>query len=185
MFRTLWHWILRLFGFDKTVTSDRQQETNAGYTRGYEDIENINFTAIISNNLATLTVSESNIDVTGDNQRARLLDDVSKRLWRKMKKITSRTFGTGGCIVIPYVTDGRIYFDIISQDRLNVNAKRRQRNVLPLGNLQAGGLLLYHRKPCHQHKRLGCVYRAVGRYKRYGDNRYRQTSVCLFQIPRG
>ncbi len=123
MFRSLWHWILRLFGHEKTITSDKQQERNAGYTREYEDIEHINFNAIISNKLATLAVSESSVDISEDNRRAQLLDDVSKRLWSKAKKIVARTLGTGGCIAIPYVTEGHIYFDIVSQDRLNINAK--------------------------------------------------------------
>ena len=58
-----------------------------------------------------------------DNKRALLLNGVSSRLWKRLKKVISRALGTGGCLVIPYVTNGAIHYDIVSQDRLNINSK--------------------------------------------------------------
>ena len=42
-------------------------------------------------------------------------------MWKKSKKIIARGLGTGGVVVIPFVNRNKIYFDIITQDRLSIN----------------------------------------------------------------
>lgn len=124
MLKDFWLWILKLFGIEKTITTDEQCSKNNDYTADYEDIENINFTAIFANKLSTLAVSESTLDIVGTNKRAELLKSVSDELWGKAKKIAARTLGTGGCVIVPYVDGGRLSFNIVSQNRLCINSKR-------------------------------------------------------------
>ena len=42
-------------------------------------------------------------------------------MWKKSKKIIARSLGTGGVVVVPFVSRKKIYFDIITQDRLSIN----------------------------------------------------------------
>ncbi len=122
MIKTMWNKILALFG--KTQTSnDKQAEENERFVYNYEDIKDINFTAIFANKLANYVISDSNIDVKGDNKRSEILQKTIKRLKKKLKKIVSRELGTGGVLVIPYVTNNKLCFNIISQNRLIINKK--------------------------------------------------------------
>lgn len=118
----MWDKILSLFNKPQT-NNDKRLEENERYTYDYEDIKDINFTAIFANKLANYTVSDSNIDIIGDNQRSKLMKDVLKRLKKKLKKLISRELGTGGVLVIPYVARNKIYFNIIAQNRLVINKK--------------------------------------------------------------
>lgn len=122
MIRTMWNKILVLFG-KKQIIDDKNLEENEKFVRDYEDIKDINFTAIFSNKLANYVVSDSNIDITGDNKRSIILQDVLKRLKKKLKKIISKKLGTGGILVIPYVARCKIYFNVITQNRLIINKK--------------------------------------------------------------
>lgn len=122
MIKTMWNKILALFG--KTQTSnDKQVEENERFVYNYEDIKDINFTAIFANKLANYVISDSNIDIKGDNKRSEILQKTIKRLKKKLKKIVSRELGTGGVLVIPYVTNNKLCFNIISQNRLIINKK--------------------------------------------------------------
>lgn len=118
----MWDKILSLFNKPQT-NNDKRLEENERYTYDYEDIKDINFTAIFANKLANYTVSDSNIDIIGDNKRSKLMKDVLKRLKKKLKKLISRELGTGGVLVIPYVARNKIYFNIIAQNRLVINKK--------------------------------------------------------------
>lgn len=120
MFMKFWNRILALFG-KKQLPDDMIMQTNDRFTYEYENDEDINFTAIFSNKLASITVSDSNIDVVGDSKRAELLQNVLKRLKKKLKKIIARDLGTGGVLVVPYVNRNKIYFNIITQNRLSIN----------------------------------------------------------------
>lgn len=126
--KEIWKQILKMFGLT-TITSETQRTKNVVYTKKYEDIDNINFTAIFSNKLATLAVSESTVDIVGKNKRVELLDAISSSLWLKIKKIVSRVLGTGGSIIIPYVVDKNIYFNVVSQDRFCINKKQGEKIV--------------------------------------------------------
>ena len=120
MIRTMWDKILALFG-KKQVSDDNRLHDNEVYTNEYEDITDINFTAIFANKLANYVMNDSNIDATGNDKRAVLHQDVIKRLKKKLKKIIARDLGTGGVLVVPYVTRSKIYFNIVSQNRLVIN----------------------------------------------------------------
>lgn len=120
MFMKFWNKILALFG-KKQLPDDMLMEANDKFTYDYENINDINFTAIFANKLANITISDSNIDVVGDNKRAELLQETLKRLKKKLKKIVARDLGTGGVLVIPYVNRNKIYFNIITQNRFSIN----------------------------------------------------------------
>lgn len=123
MIRTLWDKILALFNKKKNV-ADEDLEDNERYVIDYEDNTNINFTAIFANKLANYTMSDSNIDIVGDSSRAKLFKKVVKKLKRKMKKkVIARMLGTGGVLVVPRVANRKLYFDVISQNRLSINKK--------------------------------------------------------------
>ena len=120
MFMKFWNRILALFG-KKQLPDDMIMQTNDRFTYEYENDKDINFTAIFSNKLASITVSDSNIDVVGDSKRAELLQNTLKRLKKKLKKIIARDLGTGGVLVVPYVNRNKMYFNIITQNRLSIN----------------------------------------------------------------
>lgn len=107
--------------------SDTDTRANNSYAKAYEDISDINFNAIFSNKLAGFVTTESNIDVVNadDNpektKRVGLLDQLVEEMWGQSRKITSRMLGTGGVVLIPYVVDGCIYTDIVSQNRFFIN----------------------------------------------------------------
>ena len=121
MFEQFKAWIKNLFGNKKTITSDRQQAENQIYADEYMDISKINFNAIFSNKLATKATSDSSCKIAADNKRAELLDNVLKEVWSKIKKITAAVLGVGGCILVPYVSNGKILYNIIKQNRLLIN----------------------------------------------------------------
>lgn len=116
----LWNKILALFG-KKQIENDLITQENEQFVAKYEFDKDINFTAIFANKLANYTISDSNIDVNGDNKRAELLKGVIKKLNKKLKKTISRCLGSGGVLAIPYVNNGKLYFNIISQSRLSIN----------------------------------------------------------------
>ena len=116
----LWNKILALFG-KKQIENDLITQENEQFVAKYEFDKDINFTAIFANKLANYTISDSNIDVNGNNKRAELLKGVIKKLNKKLKKTISRCLGSGGVLAIPYVNNGKLYFNIISQSRLSIN----------------------------------------------------------------
>ncbi len=120
MFMKFWNKVLALFG-KKQLSDDLLIQANDKFTYDYENINDINFTVIFANKLANITISDSNIDVVGDNKRAELLQETLKRLKKKLKKIVARDLGTGGVLVVPYVNRNKIYFNVITQNRFLIN----------------------------------------------------------------
>jgi len=123
MFKQFWNYILTLFKTKKTITSTKQQEDNQSYSDEYLDISNINFTAIFANKLATLTTADSTIQIATDNKRAELLSKCANDVWNRIKKIVASSLAVGGCLVVPYVKDGKILYNIIKQNRLIINSR--------------------------------------------------------------
>lgn len=124
MLKTLWHLILRFFGLEKTMPEDTQIAENSNYTKQYEDIEEINFTAIFAEKLTTLSVTESDVEAIGENMRAEFIGGCASEIWDKIGHISSGMLGTGGILAVPYVQGGKLYFDLISQDRMVISEKK-------------------------------------------------------------
>ena len=121
MLKNVFLWILQNIFKINTQTTQKEMEDNERYAIEYEKINNINFNAIFSNKLANYVINDSNINVEGENARVDLLDKVTQSLWKKAKKITSMGFGYGGVLIVPYVKGGKIYYNLISQNRLTID----------------------------------------------------------------
>ncbi len=123
MFKEFLEYIKRLFNIKRTVTSDKQQTDNQTYDDEYLNIADINFTAIFANKLATMSLADSTCEIQADNKRAELLNEALSAVWNKIKKIVSSALAVGGCIIVPYVKDGKILFNTLKQNRLIINSR--------------------------------------------------------------
>ena len=121
MFKNLIMWILNNVFHIQTQTTQKEVEDNTKYALDYENIDDINFNAIFSNKLANYTIGDSELDIIGENERAKILSKVSKSMWKKMSKIVSMAFGYGGVLLIPYVQGAKLHYNIVSQNRLTID----------------------------------------------------------------
>ena len=121
MLKNLWMWILANVFKVQTQTTQKEIDENSKYAVIYENIDNINFTNIFANKLANYTISDSNINIEGENKRVDLLNMTGQSMWKKAKKWTSMAFGYGGVILVPYVKGGKIYYNLVPQDRLTID----------------------------------------------------------------
>lgn len=121
MFKSVIQYILNNVFKIKTQTKAKEIDDNQKYASDYEKIDDINFNAIFSNKLANYVVSDSNINITGENARVDLLSKMGKSMWRKAKKMTSMGFGYGGVIIVPYVKGGKIYYNLVPQNRVTID----------------------------------------------------------------
>lgn len=138
MFKNIIKYILNNIFKIKTETTDKEINDNSKYARLYESIDNINFDAIFSNKLANYTVSDSTLDISGDNARVELLNKTGQSMWKKAKKITSMALGYGGVIIVPYVKGGKIFYNLVPQSRLTIDEME--------GELITGATVLAERK---------------------------------------
>ena len=121
MFKSIIQYILNNIFKINTQTTSKEIDDNSKYAKLYESIDDINFNAIFSNKLANYTISDSTMDIEGENKRVDLLNMVGQSMWKKAKKITSMAFGYGGVIIVPYVKGGKIYYNLVPQDRLTID----------------------------------------------------------------
>lgn len=138
MFKQIIQYVLNNIFKIKTQTTEKEINDNDKYAKEYRDTTNINFNAIFSNKLANYTISDSNLNIDGENKRVDLLNMVGQSMWKKAKKITSMAFGYGGVVIVPYVKGGKIYYNLVSQDRLTIDEIQ--------GDLITGATLLAERK---------------------------------------
>lgn len=138
MFKSIIKYILNNIFKIKTETTEKEINDNSKYAVIYENIDNINFNAIFSNKLANYTVSDSNINIEGENKRAELLDMTGQSMWKKSKKIVSMAFGYGGLIAVPYVKGGKIFYNLVPQSRLTIDEM--------IGDTITGATVLAERK---------------------------------------
>lgn len=122
MFRSIWIWILEKIFHIQTETQPKEVEENQKYAVDYERIDEINFNAIFSNKLANYTISDSNINIIGENDRVKLLDKIAQSMWKKAKKITSMSFGYGGLFLVPYVKKGKLHYSMVPQSRVTIDS---------------------------------------------------------------
>ena len=122
MFKSIIQYILNNIFKVSTQTTSKEIEENSKYANAYEQIDNINCDAIFSNKLANYTISDSTMNIDGDNKRVDLLNMTGQSMWKKIKKITSMAFVYGGVALIPYVKGGKIFYDIVPQSRITIDA---------------------------------------------------------------
>ena len=121
MFKSVIQYILNNVFKIKTQTKAREIDDNQKYASEYERIDDINYNAIFSNKLANYVINDSTMDVTGDNGRVDLLNKMGQSMWKKTKKMTSMGFGYGGVIIVPYVRGGKIYYNLVPQNRVTID----------------------------------------------------------------
>lgn len=121
MFKSIIQYVLSFLFKTNTQTTKKEIDENSKYAQLYESIDDINFGAIFSNKLANYTISDSNMNIDGDNARVELLNKIGQSMWKKAKKITSMAFGYGGLIIVPYVKGGKIYYNLVPQSRLTID----------------------------------------------------------------
>lgn len=121
MLKNIFLWILQNVFKVKTETTGKELQDNDIYAVEYEIIRDINFNSIFSNKLANYVVNDSNINIEGQNKRAEALNKVLQSMWKKGKKIVSMAFGYGGVIIVPYVKGGKIYYNLVPQNRLTID----------------------------------------------------------------
>lgn len=121
MFKSIIQYILNNIFKINTQTTKKEIDNNSKYAQLYESIDDINFGAIFSNKLANYTISDSTMSIEGDNARTELLDKTGQSMWKKAKKIVSMAFGYGGVIIVPYVKGGKIYYNLVPQNRLTID----------------------------------------------------------------
>lgn len=138
MFKNIIKYILNNVFKISTQTTNKEIDDNSKYARAYADIDDINFNAIFSNKLANYTISDSNMNIEGENARVDLLEKTGQSMWKKAKKITSMAFGYGGVIIVPYVKGGKIYYNLVPQSRLTIDEMD--------GELITGATVLAERK---------------------------------------
>ena len=138
MFKSIIKYILNNIFKINTQTTDKEINDNSKYAAIYENIDDFNFNAIFSNKLANYTISDSVMNIEGENARVDLLDKTGQSMWKKAKKITAMAFGYGGVILVPYVKGGKIYYNIVPQSRLTIDETD--------GELITGATVLAERK---------------------------------------
>ena len=138
MIKSVWIWILTNVFKVKTETKPTEIEENQKYANEYERIDEINFSAIFSNKLANYVVSDSNMNILGDNDRQELLNKLGQSMWKKMKKYTSMAFGYGGVFIVPYVKKGKLFYSVVPQGRVTIDETE--------GDLITGATILAERK---------------------------------------
>lgn len=121
MLKNIFLWILQNIFHIQTQTTAKEVDNNQKYAIEYERIDSINFNAIFSNKLANYVINDSNINLEGKNKRVELLDKVAQGVWKKGKKFVSMGFGYGGVVIIPYVKGGKIYYNLVPQNRLTID----------------------------------------------------------------
>ena len=138
MFKSIIQYILNNVFKIKTQTTKKEIDDNSKYAQIYEGIDNINFTSVFANKLANYTISDSTMEVNGENARAELLSKTGTSMWKKAKKIVAMSLGYGGVCIVPYVKGGKIYYNLVPQNRLTIDEMD--------GELITGATILAERK---------------------------------------
>lgn len=166
MLSKIWTWILNKIFHVSTETKPREVEDNTKYAVAYERIDDINFASIFSNKLANYTISDSIMNIEGDNPRTELLNKIGNSMWKKAKKITSMGYGYGGVFLIPYVKGNKLYYNIVPQSRVTIDSTE--------GDLITGITVLAERKEISQ---------GIGQTKTYirWTNYRLENDICIIE----
>lgn len=108
--------IQRLFGLKTETVSDDPD----GYVRNYEDVSGENITATISNKLGMLTFADSTCTIDDVGERSKLIAEVIGNLFENGAATVAQAFGKGGKVFVPFVHNGHIDVQAISQNRMLV-----------------------------------------------------------------
>lgn len=121
MLEMIKNWVLKLFG-KKLRQSESISNENSKFDKDYKDISDINFTSIFAKRIAGMAVSDSSVSVTGNSKRAKVLDTLIQEVWDEIQSIVTVALGTGGVAIVPFFSNGNIYFSEVAQNRVYVNS---------------------------------------------------------------
>lgn len=91
------------------------------YVRDYEMTDGENITAAIANKLGMLTFADSTCTIKDVGKRSALMSEVIGNLFDKGAGIAAQAFGKGGKVFVPFVHDGHIDVQAISQNRMLIH----------------------------------------------------------------
>lgn len=111
---------LSLFG-RKSLNRTMQQNVRI-YKDAYEQKERLNFTAIFATALANKAVNDSTMVIRDSggkvSRKSEWLENGLSKAWRDSKHFVTQALGKGGKLLIPYVSNGCAYVDVIDQSRM-------------------------------------------------------------------
>ena len=86
-------------------------------TSDFFETNDLSITHAISDRLSTITLMDSSITVSGNNKRAKYLNDFADRFWKtRIKTACVTALGTGDCLLKPNIVGENIAVDIISNN---------------------------------------------------------------------
>lgn len=110
-FKNIVEWFKQIFGI-------RPEEKTAQEIDSDFFDNKLSLTSVLAERLTTLTVSDNEINVIGDNARAKYINDFIEWLDNtKLNAIAQVCLGTGDCIARPNTDGKRIGLDIIPNDK--------------------------------------------------------------------
>ncbi len=116
----IWDNILIFFGIKNQTTTGHSNAIE--FNAEYNNKSGVNLTYIASNKIANIVTTDSQVNVRHssqkDSNRADHLQQCALQLWKHKKRIVSRAAGVGKVLLVPYVANDKIEYDIITQDRV-------------------------------------------------------------------
>lgn len=167
MLKNIWIWIMTNIFRIQTETIPSEIDDNQKYATEYEQINNINFNAIFSNKLANYVINDSTLNIDGKNDRADLLNKIGQSMWKRGKKIIGMSFGFGGMILVPYVKGGKLYYNLVPQNRVSIDETD--------GDLITGATILADRKE------IASAFNMTKVYLRWTNYRIKNGNITITQ----
>ncbi len=104
-----------------------ERKEREGFDEALERREEVNFTALFASRLSSLSLFESRAEISAENERAALLSCALRALWSRMPKALILALSTGGCALVPYVKNGKIYCNLVKQSRIYIYSREGER----------------------------------------------------------
>lgn len=98
--------------------------------KGERTVQTLALPAVIAGKIAKLVTLGARAEVAGESERARLLNEGLAPLWAHVRRHTELAAAMGGAVLKPYVQQGTLRVDVITQD-----------NILPVAWSNSGELI--------------------------------------------
>lgn len=107
--------------FKKRFELQVEGKTGIEVESDFNDIREISVTSALSERLSTLTLSDSSLSITGENQRAKFIDEFAQNfITNRLPAIAQITLGTGDCIAKPNTDGKRFGIDLIENKNFRI-----------------------------------------------------------------
>lgn len=126
MFERFLDFIKKLFGREP-VRQREAADAQAGEKK-WRRLDEVNFTAIFAQKLSSLALSDASMKVEGpEGARGDLVRDALEDAFRRMRDVLPQALGSGGRVLIPYVSGGALRLDVVAQDRMYITGMDGER----------------------------------------------------------